>query len=207
MKQKQCILAAIVALGLQAGVTHAQSTGWIRGMDTNLYIGGNVGQVRYRSTCDNVPVPCDDKDTGWRAFAGFRFHPNVAVEAGYFDLGKATAAGTFGGAAVAADAQVTGAELTGLLVIPVWQQLSVFGRAGVARTRVKVSGTAVAGAGAFSTNMKETSTDFTYGVGAQYALGSNVDVRLEWQRYDSVGGGALGKEDLDLFSLGLLYRF
>lgn len=199
-------VSAIVIAGPAAAQTAASSSSWIGGkMDTSLYIGGNVGQSRFRTTCDGVPVSCDDKDVGWRAFAGYQFHRNFAVEAGYFNLGEASANGVIGGAAVSAEGKVRGWELLGVVTFPVWQQLSLFAKAGVARTRVSVSG-AVAGFGTVVA-ARDNSTDFTYGLGAEYALTRNIGARLEWQRYDSVGGDNTDKDDLDLFSLGLLYRF
>lgn len=176
---------------------YAQTGGWMGGrMDTNLYIGANVGQSRFSSSCENVPVSCDDKDTGWKAFAGYRFHRNVAVEAGYFDLGRASAAG--GG--VFAEAKVRGWELAGLAIFPVVDRLDVYARLGMARSRVSVSATTGFG-------VSDNSTDVTYGLGAQYSLARNLGVRAEWQRYDSVGGDNTGKDDIDLFSVGVLFKF
>ena len=35
----------------------------------------------------------------------------------------------------------------------------------------------------------------------------NLGARLEWQRYQSVGGDNTGKENIDVFSIGALYSF
>jgi hypothetical protein len=32
-------------------------------------------------------------------------------------------------------------------------------------------------------------------------------VRLEWQRYEDVGGAGVNQDNIDLFSAGLLLRF
>ena len=97
--------------------------------------------------------------------------------------------------------------MVGVARIPVWQQLSLYGKAGVARSRVSVTGSAAIGGATFSTSTKENSTDLTFGAGAEYGFTRNLAARAEWQRYDGVGGDTTGKEDLDVFSLGLLYRF
>ena len=39
---------------------------------------------------------CDDKGTGWKAFAGLQLIPLTAVEVGYIDFGKAQTSGTLG---------------------------------------------------------------------------------------------------------------
>ena len=203
---KAGLAAAGVTLAVSAAVpAYAQGAPgpWMGGrMDTSLYLGGNVGQSRFRTACDDVAVSCDDKDTGWRAYVGYQFHPNFAIEAGHFNLGEASASG--GG--LSATAKVRGWEAVGVAMIPVWQQqLSLFAKAGVARTRVSIDG-AVAGFGTVI-SAKENSTDFTFGLGALYLFTRNFGARLEWQRYDDVGGDATGKDDLDLFSIGLMYRF
>ena len=210
---KSGLTAAIVTVAVAGAApcyaqSSAPSTSWMGGrMSTSLYLGANVGQTRFRTSCDGVPVPCDDKDIGGKAFVGYQFHPNFAVEAGHYRLGEVTASGVLGGAAVSAEAKVRGWELVGVAKIPVWQQLSLYGKAGVARSRVSVIGSAAIGGSTFSVSAKENSTDFTFGAGAEYAVTRNFAARAEWQRYDSVGGDSTGKEDLDVFSLGLLYRF
>src|SRR5688572_4868760 len=190
---KHGCIAGLGALALGAvtpsqAQTQAAPTGWMGGtLDTNLYIGGNVGQSRYRNTCDGVPIPCDDKDTGFRVFAGYKFHRNLAVETGYFDLGKASASGAFGGGVVTLEGKVRGWELLGVVTVPVWQQLSVLAKVGVARSRTSATGTAALGGVAAGVSAKENSTDFTYGLGVEYAFTPNIGARLEWQRYDGVG--------------------
>lgn len=205
------LLFACILVGITFGavpLTYAQSrSGWIGRMDTNLYIGGNVGQAQYRTSCDNVPVSCDDNDLGWRAFAGWQFHRNFAIEGGYFDLGKAEARGFVGAVEANAGAKVHGWELLAVGLLPLNPQFSLFAKAGVARTRVNVSGSAALGSTTLSTSSSDTSTDFTFGVGAQYLFTPHLGARLEWQRYNDVGGGNTGKDDIDLFSGGLMYRF
>jgi len=211
---RKLLPAALMGLAMVAvGPSHAQSGSQMRGpwmggtMDTNFYIGANVGQSRFRSSCDGVPVPCDDKDVAWKAYAGYQFHPNFAVEGGYFDLGNTSASGTIGGVAASADARARGWELLGVAMFPVMNQLAIYGKLGIAFTRVDVSGTAIGGGFSFTTAAKDDSTDITFGAGVQYSFTRNISARLEWQRYDSVGGGNTGKEDIDVFSLGALFRF
>ena len=43
-------------------------------------------------------------------------------------------------------------------------------------------------------------------LGAELRLGP-LGVRAEWQRYANVGGASTGEDDLDVFSLGVLFRF
>lgn len=176
-------------------------------MSTSLYLGGNVGMSRFRSSCDEVPVSCDDKDTAWKLFAGYRFHPNFALEAGYANLGKVTADGPFGGVAVSAEGKVRGFELVGVASFPVYRQLELYGKLGAVRSTVDVSITGTVPGFTATQSQKDRSTDLTYGFGAQYSFTPNLGARLEWQRYQSVGGDNTGKENIDVFSIGALYSF
>ena len=197
---KQQVAAALFATSSLIAVApaQAQSTGWMGGrMDTNLYVGASIGQTHFNNTCDGVVViSCDDKDTGYKGFVGWQFHPNFAVEGGYYHLGEAT----LNGVGVTASAKVRGWELVGLAIFPVWQQLSLYGKVGAARSRVT-------GNSNLGISGSDNSTDFTYGLGAQYAFTRNVAARVEWQRYNDVGGSNVGKDDIDFFNASLLYRF
>jgi opacity protein-like surface antigen len=87
--------------------------------------------------------------------------------------------------------------------IPVATRLSVLLRLGAhyVRTNVDQQGPA------FGTlHEAKTGTGFTYGLGAEYSLGK-LGVRAEWQRYDNVAGGTLAEDDVDVVSVGLLFRF
>jgi opacity protein-like surface antigen len=76
----------------------------------------------------------------------------------------------------------------------------VLGRLGVYHGERETTGDALV-------NEKTTNTDLTYGLGAQYDFNRNLGLRLEWQRYNRMGGGLLGKSDTDNVSLGALWRF
>jgi opacity protein-like surface antigen len=54
---------------------------------------------------------------------------------------------------------------------------------------------------------KESNTDLTYGIGVRYDFMRNFAVRAEWQRYGDVGGGNVGKSDVDVLNIGALYKF
>lgn len=196
-----CCVAALPAAA--QGVRMNQSAQ----MSTSLYLGGNVGMSHFRNSCEGVPVSCDDKDNAWKVFAGYRFHRSFALEAGYANLGKVTASGPFGGAAVSAEGKVRGFELVGVLFLPVHPQFDLYGKLGAIRSTVDVSITGAVPGFTATQSVKDRSTDLTYGFGAQYNFTPNLGGRLEWQRYQGVGGGNTGKENIDVFSVGALYSF
>jgi len=153
---------------------------------SSVYIGGDVGQSKFKDACTNI-AGCDDKDTAWGLFAGYRFHPNFAAELGYHDLGAASAPG--------ATYDATAWELVALGMWPIGNQFSLYGKLGGYRGEAKSAG------------VSETNTDATYGLGAQWDFTRNLGVRAEWQRYPGLGGGALRKTDVDVLRVGALWRF
>ncbi len=183
------IASVVTVVGLAAAAfalpAAAQGKGW--------YLGYNAGQSKYNFTCTGT---CSDTGAGFSLFGGVGVHPNVAVEFGYADLGKST----FGGANLRANIW----EVSGL---GSWwfgprQQFGVFGRLGAYTGDLK-STTPSTGA-----SIKHGTTDLTYGIGGQYNLSSKWGARVEWQRFSKMGGGGFGvKSDVDLISLGILYKF
>ncbi len=173
-------LLAIAALAF-AGSAAAQQPSL-----SSVYIGGTIGQAEYKDGCSGV-AGCDEKDTAWRILGGYQFNRYFAAELGYHNLGEASApAGAIEG---------TAWELVGIAAYPLANQFSVYGKLGVYRGELE-------GPGA-----EETNSDLTYGVGVQYDFLKNVGVRGEWQRYSKMGGGAIVETDVDVLSIGVVYRF
>ena len=197
---------ALVAT-LAAGLLAASSAAWSQ--DSKFYAGLSIGQSKDNQWCSDVPsgISCDDKDTAWKLFAGYRFHPNFAVELGYNDLGTVKGGGTDAGTGLAFDASVdtTAWELTGIGSWPLANRFAVYGKLGLYYGESK-GHVNIAGLG--SGSAKETNTDLTFGLGASYDLTRNASLRIEWQRFNDVGGSDLGgTSDIDVFSIGALYRF
>jgi OmpA-OmpF porin, OOP family len=168
-------------------------------MDTGLYLGGSVGGSEYRNACDGTAalgVGCDEKDVGWRGFAGWQFNRYIGLELGYANLGKAEASG--GGAS--ASLKSRGVDLVGVFTYPFNDMFGVYGKAGMARMRTKINSTIG--------NVTENSTDFTFGGGVRFNFARNFGARLEWQRFHDVGDeNTTGKGKIDYWSIGLLYGF
>jgi OOP family OmpA-OmpF porin len=153
---------------------------------SSAYIGGTIGQAELKDACSGVG-DCDEKDTAWRILGGYQFNRYFAAEIGYHHLGEASAPG--------ATLEATAWELVAVGAYPIVNQLSVYGKLGVYRGELEVPGA------------EETNTDLTYGIGLQYDFLRNVGLRGEWQRYSKMGGGALVETDVDVLSVGVVYRF
>lgn len=172
--------------------------------DRGIYLGGSWGQAEYADTCDDLALisGCIDNDNAFRFFAGYQFNRNFGLELGYADLGVVRAEGTFLGTPTRFVAETTGFDLTGVLSFTVVDRLSLFGKLGAYRMRTEVD----LNFGGAESRDGETNSGLTYGLGLGYELGI-LGVRVEWQRYDNVGGGSTGEDTVDFFSIGALLRF
>jgi len=163
------------------------------------YVGATFGQAEYKDACGSVIAggSCDEKDTAWRVLAGMQINRNFAAEIGYHNLGEITA--TAG--ASRANLQVDVFELVGIGAFPIANMFSIYGKLGGYYGRAELTSN-VAGIGG-----DETNTGLTYGAGVQFDVMRQLGVRLEWQRYDNVGGDRTGEGDINVISVGAIWRF
>jgi opacity protein-like surface antigen len=165
------------------------------------YIGASAGQADYKFDTTGASS-ADTKDTGFKLYGGTMFTPNFGVEAAYFDLGTATGSAALPGiGGVGVTGKARGVSLVGIAAAP-FGDASVFAKAGMAQVRGEIEARTPFGDGSES----DSSLQPTFGVGASYAFTRNLGARLEWERVRVRFADDL-KEDADLVSAGLVYRF
>jgi len=198
MQKKVLVTALLAGFAAVPTLAMAQAKG---NADLGFYAGASIGQSK--SDCGGGSS-CDDKDTAYRVFGGYKFHPNIAVEGGYAPLGE-TSASVGGLGSVTAEANAW--DIVGVGSWPLGNNFSILGKLGFYNAEVKLGGL-VSG--------KKTTTDLTYGIGGQYDFNRNLGLRLEWNRYSKVKApdatsGAVavsgGDADIDVLSVGALWRF
>lgn len=205
-------MLGLVALAIVAGPhAMAQDSGW--------YAGLNVGRTKAKIDDARIiqgiapagfsitSIHDNDSSTGFKVFGGYQFNRYFSFEGGYFDLGKlgynatTAPAGTLNG-----EIKVKGLNLDAVLSLPLTEKFSVFGRAGVTHAQAKDSFSGTGSAVVLNPNPSERATNIKYGAGLQYDFTKSFGMRVEVERYrinDAVGN----KGDIDLASIGLLYRF
>ncbi len=168
--------------------------------DLGFYLGGGLGQSKAKDWCTGggaTLVTCDDTKTAWKIFGGYQFHPNLAVELQYMDMGTVSALvndPVFGLVSVSADNRQFAASLVGLLPLGA-SQFSLFGKVGV-ETIGQQSTVSVAGA----TDLQHGSdSGLLLGAGLKWAIDRNIKLRGEWEHGDTLNA--------DTFSIGLEYWF
>ena len=200
---------SLLTLALMAApFAMAQDAGW--------YAGANIGQTR--SSLDNASISNsllgatppvitsiveDNTDRGFKLFGGYQINKYLALEGGYFDLGEFDfVTSTNPADRLSGNIQVRGVNLDAVGTLPITDKFSAFGRLGVTHARTKGSF-----AGATTVNSTRASdNNLKVGLGVQYAFTDALSLRAEIERYrinDAVGN----KGDIDLASVGLVYRF
>ena len=193
---KHAFAALSVAIGLAL-----PSAGMAQGADSGWYIGGTIGQAKVNDFCEGLVASCEDTDTSLRVLGGSQFSKHFALEAGYHQLGEASV--TNGGLFAKVEAMAW--ELVAVGMLPVADRFSVYGKLGVYRGETDFS-TNIVAPGIPST-FSESNTDLTMGFGLQFDVANNLGLRAEWQRYQDLGGPQIGESDVDVMSIGVVFRF
>ncbi len=166
---------------------------------SNFYAGATLGQSTAKDACNDLAgtgISCDDSDTAFKIFGGYQINRNFAAELGYADLGKAKAEAL----GLTEEVKSTAWDLSLIGSYPINEQFSVFGRLGFYMADVKDDTN-------FGFSASNSNSDLTYGLGARYEVTQNLGLRAEWQRYSQVGGGDIGKSDIDVLGVTALWKF
>lgn len=183
-----CLMGASLALAAPAALAQAKAPAW--------YVGGSLGEANISDINCPAGFTCDDKDTAWRIFGGYQINRTFAAEMGLSDLGE------FGrnNGPIVLPIESQAWDLVGVASWPLTNQLSIYGKLGLYYADTKANSN-------IGASSDETNTDLTFGAGVQYDFTRQVGMRAEWQRYSDVGGGNIGKSDVDVLSLGVLVKF
>ena len=155
------------------------------------YAGLGVGQSKYG---DIDEASANTRTEGWKVYGGYQFNKYLGIEGGYANLNDMTSRTGAVVTNLAADAWTLGAVLS----YPVTEKLSVMGKLGAAYVLADAK---VKNGAALTVRSGDDSYEPNYGVGVSYALLDNLNLRLEWERFDR-------KEyDIDLVTAGLALKF
>ncbi len=192
---------------------------WALAENTGWYLGANIGQSRATVDTDRIasgllgsglsagPINETNRDQGYKLFGGYQYNRYFSVEGGYFDLGKfGFSTNTVPTGTLSGDIKLKGINLDLLGTLPIGDRFSAFGRVGVARSQAHDTFTGAGAVNVLNPSPSASGNTLKLGLGLQYALTDAISLRTEIERYrvdDAVGN----KGDVDLVSLGLIYRF
>ncbi|RUO64088.1 OmpA-OmpF porin, OOP family [Pseudidiomarina planktonica] len=204
-------ISALAVLGMTAPAMATDNDGWFLGLGG----GGSFATIAEKeiradllnSGFETTDFSEDDRDFGYKIFAGYQFNQNFAIEGGYFDLGEFDYTATTdptGTQTGELDFSGWNVDLVGML--PVTKRGSLLARIGVHKSETTVHYAGTGAVNVLNSNYRHTGLDYKVGVGYQYDLNDKVTLRLEAERYrmdDAVGN----QSDIDLVSLNFMYRF
>lgn len=204
-------ISALALLGMAVPAVAADRDGWYLGL------GGGVSDATIAeqeiiadllaSGFQTTEFDDDDRDFGYKLFAGYQFNQNFAIEGGYFDLGEFDyTATTIPAGSKTGELGFSGwnVDLVGLL--PVTKRSSLLGRIGLHKSETKVNFAGTGAVNVLNPYYRNVGLDYKIGLGYQYDVSDAVSLRLEVERFrmdDAVGHSS----DIDLYSLNAVYRF
>ena len=186
-----------------------------------FYVGLSFGQSKVNFEDSDVPsvggatassISKDESDSGFKLYGGYRFTRNFALEGGWADLGSFRATRNVTAPAVGsftAEIESSGPFIDAVGIIPL-QQFALFGKLGAmyATTETTFSTTgAVILAPGVPRSSDDSELEFKFGLGASYSFTRNFAIRAEYERFFDVGTSDTGEGDIDLISIGIVFRF
>jgi OOP family OmpA-OmpF porin len=213
-------LSLAILIAIASPLAMADETGWTDG--SGWFMGANIGQSR--TTIDDPRITANllaqglattaiadnNRDTGYKLFGGYQFNKYFGLEGGYFNLGQfGFTSTTLPAGSLTGSIKIQGLSLGMVGTLPLTERFSTFGRLGLnyAQSRTAFGGTG-AGVGVvpIMPNTSKNQANYQLGLGLQYDMTPSLGMRAEVERYrvnDAIGN----KGDVDLYSIGLIYRF
>jgi OOP family OmpA-OmpF porin len=161
----------------------------------------SVGTSKLSVDCGSAPT-CDKSDTAFKLLGGYKMNPNFALEAGYFDFGKAKVADPTASLAIKVNGFGGGLAWHQDLA-PDW---NFVGRLGLVQMKTKIDATAT-GLGGGSDS--DSSAQAYAGLGIGYKLSKSMSLDLAWDtsrgKYSKNGIDESGT--VNAYSVGLTFGF
>ena len=160
--------------------------------DTGVFVGASFGSSHLAEDFNGFNVDTDAN--ALRVVGGFQFGDYFGIEAGYHDFGEFSETIDLGGLATRTKVAADGWTLGGTLGLPLGDQFSLYGRAGVFfwDADVDIEG--------FSINVPNDENPY-YGGGAKVDITSKLSLVGDWTRYE------LDTTESDVISVGFEFRF
>lgn len=148
----------------------------------SLYVGGTIGSSEADGYCDGASG-CNNSDTAWKVFGGYRLNENLGAELAYHNLGDIHKNGE--------NSDVSALSANATASMRVSERFDLFGKAGAMRWNSENTGGDRDGFG------------FTYGVGAKMQMNENTKLRAEWEQFPGIETSATEESDINMLSVGI----
>lgn len=195
------------------------ATSWAQ--DGKGYVGVGAGVSKFGvDDCDALPpgFSCDESGFAWNARAGWFLFPWLGFEGSFLDFGKGAVPGVLlnpppNTVPIPTDSDLRASGFVASLVgrVPLGP-VGLVGRVGWGAITGKFTGNAAVQdltTGAieyYQAQTRDTSGQLVVGAGVTMDFGKSLTGRLDWDR-TKAEDGLNPKYDVDMFTLGLAYRF
>jgi len=152
------------------------------GYANRIYFGGTIGPSEGISYCSGA-TNCEDKDTSWKIFGGYRVIDKLSAEVAYVNLGDMHKNGE--------NSDVSALTATAVGTLPINERFDVFGKAGAMRWSSD------------NTSGNESGFGLTYGIGAKMSLNETTKLRAEWEKFPDVQTSETDETDVNMLSVGV----
>lgn len=192
---KKIALATLTAASLFSAPAFAQFAA------DSFYAGVGIGRGNLNLSGQDLTglanATVGDSSTTYTVRAGWRFHPNFAVEAGYYDLGEYDFQGGVAGAVVSGTAKAKSMGLSLVGIAPLTPQFDLYARLGVEQSEIKVNASSNVTPG--NADLADKQTGATYAVGGRWNFSKKIGVFAEWMKNDKI--------EVDSYLVGVDFRF
>ena len=154
-------------------------------MANRMYFGGTIGSSEAKSYCVGA-TGCEDEDTAWKVFGGYKITERLSAEAAYINLGDIHKAD---GTVQISDVSAFTAAAVGTM--PINDRFDIFGKAGVMRWSSD------------NTAGDESGFGMTYGIGAKMHISERTKLRAEWEKLPNIETAPGEKTDVNMLSIGV----
>ncbi|NRA56113.1 MAG: porin family protein [Gammaproteobacteria bacterium] len=208
-----CTLLALIAVSSTAQAQGGDGSNWyltgVMGAVSGSRSAGNIRRDLENSGITATELSIDDNRTGWTLNIGYEVTENLAVEAGYIDMGDVSL--TLNTMVTDVDLFINqvknvhpnsadGVTLAGVYRYHINDKISLSGRLGLFRWDGDFDAIAIDSGEKLGSD-DSSGTDMFYGVGGGFKMTDKLTITIQWQHFK------LEKESLRMLSIGARYRF
>ncbi len=146
------------------------------------YLGGAIGQSEATTYC-NGASGCEDSDSAWKIFGGYKILDKVSIEGTYLNLGDIRKDGQ--------NSDVSAFAAYGVGTLPVTERFDAFAKIGGAYWKSE------------NTDGSQSGFGLAYGVGAKMTLNETTKIRAEWEKVTDVDTSGTEDSDINMLSIGV----
>ena len=170
------------------------------GCDSTSSINDNINTAS--NTKIAMAIDCSSTNA-WKAYAGYRLSPTIALEGAYVKFGEHESSLQVANSATTADhmsikSKANGLNVSGVASAPLSDSLNLFGKMGALfwknKTNVELTeNSTTVGKGSLS----QDGTDVSLGAGAEYKVNDNWGIRGEYEHFNGL--------DANMYSVGATF--